>query len=147
MASNGTTHEDLSSQVENNGHPDNNTALATLTQGEIDKIAKMVLDQIVVEVRRRCGDSVLGVIGQQAYTYSESSAWNQLIVEQITTELVRTQRPYKFIVTSALLQTANGSGLNVSSVSYWNKATDLSFSYRWENKHMLAVVNVFAVAF
>ncbi|KAF8367619.1 dylt-1, partial [Pristionchus pacificus] len=132
MASNGTTHEDLSSQVENNGHPDNNTALATLTQGEIDKIAKMVLDQ---------------VIGQQAYTYSESSAWNQLIVEQITTELVRTQRPYKFIVTSALLQTANGSGLNVSSVSYWNKATDLSFSYRWENKHMLAVVNVFAVAF
>ncbi|GMT01147.1 hypothetical protein PENTCL1PPCAC_23321, partial [Pristionchus entomophagus] len=130
MASNGIAHDDLASQLESNGHADG--ALATLTQGEIDKIAKTVLDN---------------VIGQAIYTYNESSAWNQLIVEQITSELVRTQRPYKFIVTSALLQTSNGSGLNVSSVSYWNKSTDLSFSYRWENKHMLAVVNVFAVAF
>ncbi|GMR54191.1 hypothetical protein PMAYCL1PPCAC_24386, partial [Pristionchus mayeri] len=130
MASNGVAHDETPNQPDSNGHSDG--SLATLTQGEIDKIAKTVLDN---------------VIGQQVYTYSESSAWNQLIVEQITTELVRSQRPYKFIVTSALLQTANGSGLNVSSVSYWNKSTDLSFSYRWENKHMLAVVNVFAVAF
>ncbi|GMT30555.1 hypothetical protein PFISCL1PPCAC_21852, partial [Pristionchus fissidentatus] len=135
MASNGiaAAHtDDLGSQLESNGHGGEGGAVATLTQGEVDKLAKGVLDQ---------------VIGQNVYTYAESAAWNQLIVEQLTTQLVKTQRPYKFIVTSALLQTSNGSGLNVSSVSYWNKSTDLSFSFRWENKHMLAVVNVFAVAF
>ncbi|CAI4225803.1 unnamed protein product [Auanema sp. JU1783] len=98
---------------------------------EVQNIIKKVLDD---------------VIGGNSYNPSESANWNQSAVENITKRLVEYQKPYKYIVTSSLLQIANGSGLNVSTISYWNKMTDVTYQHRWETKNMLAVVYVFAVA-
>ncbi|CAJ0938462.1 unnamed protein product, partial [Mesorhabditis belari] len=63
-------------------------------------------------------------IGHTTYDVEKSESWNTKCVEEITYRLVKHQGPYKYIVASALLQTGNGSGLNVSTVSFWNKKTD-----------------------
>ncbi|VDM69760.1 unnamed protein product [Strongylus vulgaris] len=64
------------------------------------------------------------VIGLSPYNYADSLNWNKQAVEQITKRLVALNRPYKYIVNSSLLQIGNGTGMNVSTISYWNKATD-----------------------
>ncbi|ETN77750.1 inositol monophosphatase family protein, partial [Necator americanus] len=79
------------------------------TQEEVQGIIKQVLDE---------------VIGLSPYNYADSLNWNKQAVEQITKRLVALNRPYKYIVNSSLLQIGNGTGMNVSTISYWNKATD-----------------------
>ncbi|KAK6024138.1 Tctex-1 family protein [Ostertagia ostertagi] len=101
------------------------------TQEEVQSIIKQVLDE---------------VIGLSPYNYADSLNWNKQAVEQITKRLVALNRPYKYIVNSSLLQIGSGTGMNVSTISYWNKATDLSWQYRWETKNILVVVYVYALA-
>lgn len=101
------------------------------TQEEVQNIIKQVLDE---------------VIGLSPYNYADSLNWNKQAVELITKRLVALNRPYKYIVNSSLLQIGNGTGMNVSTISYWNKATDQSWQYRWETKNMLVVVYVYALA-
>ncbi|VDL74918.1 unnamed protein product [Nippostrongylus brasiliensis] len=79
------------------------------TQEEVQSIIKQVLDE---------------VIGLSPYNYNDSLNWNKQAVEQITKRLVALNRPYKYIVNSSLLQIGSGTGMNVSTISYWNKATD-----------------------
>ncbi|CAB3407039.1 unnamed protein product [Caenorhabditis bovis] len=103
-----------------------------LPEEEVQMIIKQVLDEVV------------GVNSE--YTHKDSVQWNQKTVEGIAKKLVAAGKPYKYIVTSSFLQVSSGSGLNVSTISYWNKLTDTSYMYRWETKTMLAIVYVFAVA-
>ncbi|CAJ0564587.1 unnamed protein product, partial [Mesorhabditis spiculigera] len=86
-------------------------------------------------------------VGFSTYNFQESISWNQKCVEEIVSELIKLDRPYKFTVSASLFQIGNGSGLNVSTVSYWNKETDVMYTHRWEGRHMSAIVNVFAVAY
>lgn len=87
------------------------------------------------------------VIGLSPYNYADSLNWNKQAVEQITKRLVALNRPYKYIgtlpfstfvgitkrntpvvaVNSSLLQIGSGTGMNVSTISYWNKATDREY--------------------
>uniref|UniRef100_A0A8R1HR04 Dynein light chain n=2 Tax=Caenorhabditis japonica TaxID=281687 RepID=A0A8R1HR04_CAEJA len=103
-----------------------------IPEEEVHMIIKQVLDEVV-------GPNA-------AYSHKDSVQWNQKAVEQITKKLVGAGKPYKYVVTSSFLQISSGSGLNVSTISYWNKITDSSYMYRWEAKAMLAIVYVFAIA-
>ncbi|PIC51146.1 hypothetical protein B9Z55_001777 [Caenorhabditis nigoni] len=106
--------------------------IMALPEEDVHMIIKQVLDETV---------------GANAtYTHKDSVQWNQKAVEQITKKLVAAGKPYKYVVTSSFLQISSGSGLNVSTISYWNKITDSSYMYRWEAKTMLAIVYVFAIA-
>uniref|UniRef100_A0A915PUD8 Cystatin domain-containing protein n=1 Tax=Setaria digitata TaxID=48799 RepID=A0A915PUD8_9BILA len=90
------------------------------------------------------------IIGNSPYWHVTTNQWSQQAVETITTNLVKLNKPYKYIVTCVIMQTNTGAGLSVSSTCYWDKATDrkflLSFTVRWENKAVVTIVNVFAVA-
>lgn len=72
-------------------------------------------------------DEVVGASTQ--YTHKDSVQWNQKAVEQITKKLVAAGKPYKYVVTSSFLQISSGSGLNVSTISYWNKVTDCELTF------------------
>ncbi|KHN71021.1 Dynein light chain Tctex-type 1 [Toxocara canis] len=98
---------------------------------EVQTIAKEALDTI---------------IGNNAYQHLTTNQWSQQAVETITTNLVKLNKPYKYIVTCVIMQTNAGAGLSVSSTCYWDKTTDQSFTVRWENKSVVTIVNVFAVA-
>lgn len=85
------------------------------------------------------------IIGTSAYQPSDAPKWNQQVVEIITQKLVDLKLPYKYCVTCIVMQSGFGAGLNVSSTCYWDKSCDQSYSIRWENKGVLAVLTIFAI--
>ncbi|KAE9552299.1 hypothetical protein FO519_004485 [Halicephalobus sp. NKZ332] len=97
---------------------------------EVNNVTKEVLDNI---------------IGQNSYQHTEAVKWNQQVVEGITMRLADLNRPYKYCVSCVIMQTGLGAGLNVASTCFWDKTTDQSYSLRWDNKAIVAVLSVFAV--
>ncbi|VDN06031.1 unnamed protein product [Thelazia callipaeda] len=153
------------------------------------------------EVQTISKEALDNIIGNSPYQHVTTNHWSQQAVETITTNLVKLNKPYKFIgenavrryflslhssrllvkgysiadnhlmstlsdiengkllnamifchlpvffpVTCVIMQTNTGAGLSVSSTCYWDKTTDMSFTVRWENKAVVTIVNVFAVA-
>ncbi|MFH4973821.1 hypothetical protein AB6A40_000530 [Gnathostoma spinigerum] len=98
------------------------------------------------EVQNISKEALDNIIGNSAYQHLTTNQWSQQAVETIAVNLVKLNKPYKYIVTCVIMQTCAGAGLSVSSTCYWDKSTDLSFTVRWENKSVVTIVNVFAVA-
>ncbi|KAK0427586.1 hypothetical protein QR680_010308 [Steinernema hermaphroditum] len=98
---------------------------------EIKSIANEVLDKIV---------------SNKPYNHNDFTKANQQVVEEITSELVKFGKPFKYIVCCVIMQTGTGAGLNVSHTCFWNRTNDNAVSIRWENKVCVAVVNVFAIS-
>uniref|UniRef100_A0A1I8ARZ2 Dynein light chain n=1 Tax=Steinernema glaseri TaxID=37863 RepID=A0A1I8ARZ2_9BILA len=101
------------------------------TYDEIKNVANEVLDKVV---------------SNKPYNHSDFTKANQQVVEEITAELVKFGKPFKYIVCCVIMQTGTGAGLNVSHTCFWNRTNDSAVSIRWENKVCVAVVNVFSVS-
>lgn len=80
-----------------------------------------------------------------AYQQDKVNNWTGAVVENCLTVLTKQQKPYKYIVTSMIMQ-KNGAGLHTASSCYWNNETDGSCTVRWENKTMYCIVSVFGLA-
>ncbi|XP_035533291.1 dynein light chain Tctex-type 1-like [Morone saxatilis] len=85
------------------------------------------------------------VVGGDDYSQSQVNKWTASIVERCLTQLVKQGKPYKYIVTCAVMQ-KTGAGLHTANSCYWDTAMDGSCTVRWENRTMYCVVSVFAVA-
>ncbi|TKR59527.1 hypothetical protein L596_029185 [Steinernema carpocapsae] len=97
------------------------------------------------EIKSISNDVLDKVTSNKQYNHGDFTKANQQVVEEITAELVKLGKPYKYIVCCVIMQTGTGAGLNVSHTCYWNRNTDHAASLRWENKVCVAVVNVFSV--
>ncbi|CDW52401.1 Tctex-1 domain containing protein [Trichuris trichiura] len=105
------------------------------------------------------------VLGTQPYSHENAVLWNRVIVSNIIAQLMKLNKPYKFmglfmcshemaialtlhleILVTCVLMQKGGTGLHVASGSFWDTASDVSVSVRWENKFLNCVVEVFAVA-
>ncbi|XP_029930884.1 dynein light chain Tctex-type 3-like [Myripristis murdjan] len=95
-------------------------------------------DNIVKE----CIDNIIGGVD---YSQSLVNKWTASIVELSLTQLVKQGKPYKYIVSCAVMQ-KSGAGLHTANSCYWDTAVDGSCTVRWENRTMYCVVSVFAVA-
>jgi len=67
------------------------------------------------------------------------------VVENCLTRLCKLAKPFKYIVTCAIMQ-KNGAGFHAASSCYWENLTDGSCTVRWENKTMYDIVSVFGLA-
>ncbi|XP_059183768.1 dynein light chain Tctex-type 1-like [Centropristis striata] len=90
-------------------------------------------------------ECIESVVGGDDYSQSQVNKWTASIVERCLTQLVKQGKPYKFIVTCAVMQ-KTGAGLHTANSCYWDTAMDGSCTVRWENRTMYCVVSVFAVA-
>ncbi|XP_061571659.1 dynein light chain Tctex-type 3-like [Cololabis saira] len=90
-------------------------------------------------------ECIEGVVGTDDYSQNLVNKWTAGIVERCLTQLVKQGKPYKFIVTCAVMQ-KTGAGLHTANSSYWDTTSDGSCTVRWENRTMYCVVSVFAVA-
>lgn len=90
-------------------------------------------------------ESIENVIGGDDYSQNQVNKWTASIVERCLTPLVKLGKPYKYIVTCAVMQ-KTGAGLHTANSCYWDSAMDGSCTVRWENRTMYCVVSVFAVA-
>uniref|UniRef100_A0AAQ5ZN12 Dynein light chain Tctex-type 3 n=1 Tax=Amphiprion ocellaris TaxID=80972 RepID=A0AAQ5ZN12_AMPOC len=79
-------------------------------------------DNIVKE----CIDNV---VGGDDYSQSQVNKWTASIVERCLTQLVKMGKPYKYIVTCAVMQ-KTGAGLHTANSCYWDTAMDDSESMR-----------------
>uniref|UniRef100_A0A5S6Q5T7 Dynein light chain n=1 Tax=Trichuris muris TaxID=70415 RepID=A0A5S6Q5T7_TRIMR len=85
------------------------------------------------------------VLSMQSYSHENAALWNRMIVSNIIAQLGKFNAPYKFMVTCVIMQ-KGGAGLHVASGSFWDTASDVAVSVRWENKFVNCVVEIFAVA-
>ncbi|XP_041834825.1 dynein light chain Tctex-type 3-like [Melanotaenia boesemani] len=90
-------------------------------------------------------ECIESVVGADDYSQNQVNKWTAGIVERCLTQLVKLGKPYKFIVTCAVMQ-KTGAGLHTANSCYWDTTTDGSCTVRWENRTMNCVVSVFAVA-
>ncbi|TDG96091.1 hypothetical protein EPR50_G00235900 [Perca flavescens] len=90
-------------------------------------------------------ECIEAVVGGDDYSVNQVNKWTASIVERCLTQLVKQGKPYKYIVTCAVMQ-KTGAGLHTANSCYWDTAVDGSCTVRWENRTMYCVVSVFAVA-
>jgi len=85
------------------------------------------------------------VLGSSGYQHGQVNQWTASIVDQSIAQLTKLNKPYKYIVTCAIMQ-KTGAGLHLASACYWDNTTDITTTIRWENKTMYCVVTVYASA-
>lgn len=100
---------------------------------------------VVDDVSKIIKEAIENTIGGNGYQHDKVNNWTSQVVETCLTMLTKEQKPYKYIVTSMIMQ-KNGAGLHTASSCYWNNDTDGSCTVRWENKTMYCIVSVFGLA-
>ncbi|CAO3610953.1 unnamed protein product [Cunninghamella echinulata] len=89
-------------------------------------------------------ETVEGAIQDAEYNHSKVPGWNATIVETCLKKLRAKNKNYKFVVTCVIMQ-KNGAGFYAGSSVYWDNSRDGSASYRYENKSIYVITNVFAL--
>ncbi|RZF43634.1 dynein light chain Tctex-type 1 [Nilaparvata lugens] len=100
---------------------------------------------VVDEVSNIIKEAIEESIGGNAYQQSKVNQWTSSVVEACLGALTKLQKPFKYIVTSTIMQ-KNGAGLHTASSCFWDNSTDGSCTVRWENKTMYCIVSVFGLA-
>ncbi|XP_007892070.1 dynein light chain Tctex-type 1 [Callorhinchus milii] len=99
---------------------------------------------VVDEVSAIIKESIETAIGGNSYQPSRVNHWTSTVVEMCLSQLTKLNKPFKYIVTSAIMQ-KNGAGLHTASSCFWDNNGDGSCTVRWENKTMYCLVSVFGL--
>ncbi|XP_037953160.1 dynein light chain Tctex-type-like [Teleopsis dalmanni] len=100
---------------------------------------------VVDDVSEVIKEAIESTIGGYAYEIDKVNNWTGQVVENCLHTLTKERKPYKYIVTSMIMQ-KNGAGLHTASSCFWDNETDGSCTVRWENKTMYCIVSVFGLA-
>mmetsp|Transcript_26026 Transcript_26026/g.87227 ORF Transcript_26026/g.87227 Transcript_26026/m.87227 type:complete len:164 (-) Transcript_26026:182-673(-) len=114
------------------------TAMDDLQSSEEAAFVPEEVDAIVKE-------SVESVLQAVTYTHARVPQWTSDVIEACMKRLTQLHKPFKYIVTCAVMQ-KTGAGLHLASSCYWDSAGDGSVTHRWESKTMYCVVSVFGLA-
>ncbi|XP_067844451.1 dynein light chain Tctex-type 1-like [Heptranchias perlo] len=99
---------------------------------------------IVDEISGIIKESIEAAIGGNAYQPNRVNQWTTSVVELCMSQLTKLGKPFKYIVTSVIMQ-KNGAGLHTASSCFWDNNADGSCTVRWENKTMFCIVSVFGL--
>uniref|UniRef100_UPI00398EECD0 dynein light chain Tctex-type 1-like isoform X1 n=1 Tax=Pristiophorus japonicus TaxID=55135 RepID=UPI00398EECD0 len=99
---------------------------------------------IVDEISGIIKESIEAAIGGNVYQPSRVNQWTTSVVELCLSQLTKLGKPFKYIVTSVIMQ-KNGAGLHTASSCFWDNSADGSCTVRWENKTMYCIVSVFGL--
>jgi len=80
-----------------------------------------------------------------AYDPKQVQAWIERINTGTLDKLQKLTQSFKFIVSTTVVQ-KTGAGIHVSSTCFWEQATDGNLTFRWENKSMYVIIQVFGLA-
>jgi dynein light chain Tctex-type 1 len=101
----------------------------------------VTLDEMETVIR----ESIDATIGQSAFQRSKINAWTSNIVEGCLKRLSTLSKPFKYVVTAALVQ-KSGGGMHIASTSLWDDKTDGKKTIMWENPTMHCIVTVYWLA-
>ncbi|KNC50704.1 dynein light chain Tctex-type 1 [Thecamonas trahens ATCC 50062] len=103
--------------------------------------AAFVPDEVVNIIK----DAADQILGPHNYHHSRVAPWCSKIVEEVLKRLADQHKPFKYVVTTIIMQ-KNGAGLHTASSCYWDNSTDNSCSYKWSNSTMFCITTVFGLA-
>ncbi|KAG0000024.1 Dynein light chain Tctex-type 3 [Entomortierella chlamydospora] len=90
-------------------------------------------------------DAVKKVLRDATYRADLVPEWQAAIYQETISKLTHTKGPFKYIVTSTILESV-GAGVHMTSTSLWDAESDGSAFYRFENKSLIAIVYAFGLA-
>lgn len=79
------------------------------------------------------------------YDPKQVQTWIERINTDCLDKLQVLSQNFKFIVSTTVVQ-KNGAGIHVSSTCFWEQATDGNLTFRWENKSMYVIIQIFGLA-
>lgn len=80
------------------------------------------------------------------YTHSRVPQWTSDVIEACMRRLTQLNKPFKYIVTCAIMQ-KTGAGLHMASSCYWDNTSDGWVTHKYEgNKTCVCIVSVFGLA-
>ncbi|KAK7605370.1 hypothetical protein V9T40_007228 [Parthenolecanium corni] len=91
---------------------------------------------VVDEVSSIIKQAIEDTIGGNTYQQNKVNMWTTQVVDTVLQSLAKLNKPFKYIVTSTIMQ-KNGAGLHSASSCFWDNNTDGSCTVRWENKTMI----------
>lgn len=109
--------------------------------GPVSEETKFAVDEISCIIKEAIEDC----IGGNTYNSAKVSAYVSQVVETIMANLIKLEKPFKYVVNGTVMQKL-GAGLHTSSSCLWDDNTDGSCTVRWENKTMYCIVSVYALS-
>eukprot|EP00933_Yihiella_yeosuensis_P030134 TRINITY_DN23808_c0_g1_i1.p1 TRINITY_DN23808_c0_g1~~TRINITY_DN23808_c0_g1_i1.p1 ORF type:complete len:115 (+),score=21.01 TRINITY_DN23808_c0_g1_i1:110-454(+) len=97
------------------------------------------------EVTVRLPQCIEHVLGQaKEYNQKFVDDWSETLGQHVLETLQSLSANFKYIVNVAIME-KKGAGFHTSTATFWDPESDAAVSYRWENKAMVAIVQVYGV--
>mmetsp|Transcript_127290 Transcript_127290/g.271389 ORF Transcript_127290/g.271389 Transcript_127290/m.271389 type:complete len:124 (-) Transcript_127290:67-438(-) len=116
---------------------------AARKKGQGDDITSFskVKDEVSMQLPR-CIEGVLGKVAE--YQAKHVKDWSEEIGQSAIKCLQGLSENFKYIVNVTIME-KKGAGIHTSSATFWDPESDSSVSYKWENKAMICIVQVFGI--
>ncbi|XP_067135437.1 dynein light chain Tctex-type 1-like [Centruroides vittatus] len=98
------------------------------------------------EIKPVIKDAIETVIGNNIYQQNMIDQWMNNIHENILGQLIKLNKPLKYIVITVVVQ-RTGSGLHTTGSCYWDETTDGCCMVIWENDTIQCVSKVYVLGF
>lgn len=102
------------------------------------EIEKITIDKILrVKIEKTLGE-------EKVFKADKAKRWSETISRECVRDLVKLQKPYKFLVSCSINQRTGGSLVQHSSC-FADPVLDVITSVHWMNDVMHCIVNVYAL--
>lgn len=106
-----------------------------------DETAEFSAEDVEVIVRHAIHNS----LNEHSYNVKKINEWTNSIVTHCLRELQALGRPFKYIITSVIMQ-KTGAGLNSTTSMHWDILKDGFCKVAWENPTMNCIVTVYGLS-
>mmetsp|Transcript_35772 Transcript_35772/g.36480 ORF Transcript_35772/g.36480 Transcript_35772/m.36480 type:complete len:121 (+) Transcript_35772:240-602(+) len=98
-------------------------------------------------------ECIESVLKDKSYNDLHVQGWVDEICSRLTKDLIDTNKPFKYIVSCAIMQ-KNGAGLHVGHSAHWDAGNDNCLVTRWPNDkrkdpnaRVVCVISVFGLGY
>lgn len=97
-----------------------------------------------VEVELLIKDVVEKVLGNNVYQHVMVNQWINSIQENILGQLVKFNKPLKYIVITTVMKNSN-AGLHTASSCYWDRIADDDYIVHWQNDTVKCICKIYGI--
>jgi dynein light chain Tctex-type 1 len=112
-----------------------------MAEGYTDEAAEFNVEDVEAIVRQ----AIHGTLNEHEYNGKRVNEWTNAIINICLKELQALNRPFKYIITSIIMQ-KTGSGMTTSTSMQWDAGKDGSCKIPWQNGTMHCIVTIFGLS-
>ena len=112
-----------------------------MADGYTDEAAEFSVEDVEGIVR----NSIVSNLNEHEYNPKKVNEWTNAIVQNCLKQLQALGRPFKYIITSAIMQ-KTGAGLATTASMHWDAAKDGYCKVAWQNPTMHCIVAIYGLS-